>query len=51
MIDFIGDLHGHADKLEQLFKNLNNTIINGSYCYRWKQPMVLLNLPCATVNT
>ncbi len=29
--DFIGDIHGHADKLEALLKKLGYTILNGSY--------------------
>lgn len=31
MIDFIGDIHGHADKLEELLKKLGYTIVNGAY--------------------
>lgn len=31
MIDFIGDIHGHADKLEALLLKLGYKIINGSY--------------------
>src|SRR5687768_17396090 len=31
MTDFIGDIHGFADKLEALLKKLGYTIKNGSY--------------------
>jgi len=31
MTDFIGDIHGHADKLEELLHKLGYTIVNGSY--------------------
>jgi len=31
MTDFIGDIHGHADKLEELLQKLGYTIVNGSY--------------------
>ncbi|MES2394866.1 MAG: metallophosphoesterase [Bacteroidota bacterium] len=31
MIDFIGDIHGHADKLEALLIKLGYTIKNGTY--------------------
>ena len=31
MIDFIGDIHGHAGKLKQLLKNMNYTLKNGAY--------------------
>jgi len=31
MIDFIGDIHGHADKLEALLKKLGYSNTNGSY--------------------
>lgn len=33
MIDFIGDLHGHADKLEELLNKLGYFINNGSYSH------------------
>jgi hypothetical protein len=33
MIDFIGDIHGHADKLEALLKKLGYTFKNGSYSH------------------
>lgn len=31
MIDFIGDIHGHADELEALLKKLGYSIKNGNY--------------------
>lgn len=31
MIDFIGDIHGHADKLEELLLKLGYTLKNGAY--------------------
>lgn len=33
MIDFIGDIHGHADKLEALLKKLGYTFKNGRYSH------------------
>lgn len=33
MIDFIGDIHGHADKLEELLLKLGYTKINGAYAH------------------
>lgn len=33
MIDFIGDIHGHADKLSELLENLGYAIKNGVYCH------------------
>lgn len=33
MIDFIGDIHGHADKLEELLQKLGYTKINGTYSH------------------
>lgn len=33
MIDFIGDIHGHADKLEELLQKLGYTIRNGAYAH------------------
>ncbi|MGB4849514.1 MAG: metallophosphoesterase [Saprospiraceae bacterium] len=33
MIDFIGDIHGHADKLEALLKKLGYTFNAGSYSH------------------
>ncbi len=33
MIDFIGDIHGHADKLEELLQKLGYTKINGVYSH------------------
>ena len=33
MYDFIGDIHGHADKLEALLGKLGYTISNGSYAH------------------
>jgi hypothetical protein len=33
MTDFIGDIHGHADKLEALLLKLGYTIKNGSYAH------------------
>jgi len=33
MIDFIGDIHGHADKLEALLKRLNYSFKNGCYSH------------------
>lgn len=33
MIDFIGDIHGHADKLEALLKKLNYSFKNGCYSH------------------
>jgi predicted MPP superfamily phosphohydrolase len=33
MIDFIGDIHGHADKLEALLLKLGYTISNGVYAH------------------
>ena len=31
MIDFIGDIHGHADELKALLKKLGYTLKNGAY--------------------
>jgi hypothetical protein len=31
MIDFIGDIHGHADKLEALLVKLGYVKVNGAY--------------------
>ena len=33
MIDFVGDIHGHADKLEELLLKLGYTKINGAYSH------------------
>lgn len=33
MIDLIGDIHGHADKLEELLKKLNYKKSNGTYSH------------------
>ena len=33
MIDFIGDIHGHADKLKDLLNKLGYTISNGAYAH------------------
>ena len=33
MIDFIGDIHGHADKLLELLEKLGYTTNNGTYCH------------------
>lgn len=33
MIDLIGDIHGHADKLEQLLQKLGYSQINGAYAH------------------
>jgi hypothetical protein len=33
MIDFIGDIHGHADKLKDLLNKLGYTINNGAYAH------------------
>lgn len=33
MTDFIGDIHGHADKLVALLQKLGYTKINGSYAH------------------
>jgi len=33
MTDFIGDIHGHADKLEQLLDKLGYAFINGCYSH------------------
>ena len=33
MIDLIGDIHGHADKLEALLQKLGYTLINGAYSH------------------
>jgi len=33
MIDFIGDVHGYADKLKQLLENLGYTPKNGGYVH------------------
>jgi len=34
MIDLIGDIHGHADKLEELLLKLDYKKINGAYSHR-----------------
>lgn len=33
MIDLIGDIHGHADKLQELLLKLGYTRINGAYSH------------------
>jgi len=33
MIDFIGDIHGHSDKLEELLQKLGYTKTNGAYSH------------------
>ena len=33
MIDFIGDIHGHADVLEQLLTKLGYSKCNGAYSH------------------
>ena len=33
MIDFIGDIHGHADKLEALLIKLGYFKVNGAYSH------------------
>ena len=33
MIDFIGDIHGHADKLEKLLIKLGYTQVDGAYSH------------------
>lgn len=33
MIDFIGDIHGHADKLKQLLNKFGYSINNGAYAH------------------
>ena len=33
MIDFIGDIHGHADKLEELLVKLGYVKVNGAYSH------------------
>jgi len=33
MIDFIGDIHGHADKLKELLRKLGYSISNGAYAH------------------
>ncbi|MDD4439343.1 MAG: metallophosphoesterase, partial [Tissierellia bacterium] len=33
MIDFIGDIHGHADKLEALLIKLGYVKVNGTYSH------------------
>ena len=33
MIDFIGDIHGHADKLEELLVKLDYVKVNGAYSH------------------
>jgi hypothetical protein len=33
MIDFIGDIHGHADKLEALLVKLGYVKVNGFYSH------------------
>jgi len=38
-IDFIGDIHGHADKLEKLLKKMGYVLRNG--CYRHPERKVL----------
>jgi hypothetical protein len=34
MFDFIGDIHGHADKLAELLVKLGYTLKSGVYCHR-----------------
>lgn len=33
MIDFVGDIHGHADKLKELLDKLGYTVNNGAYTH------------------
>ncbi len=33
MIDFIGDIHGHRERLEALLKKLGYSVVNGTYCH------------------
>jgi len=33
MIDFVGDIHGHADELKQLLRKMGYTLQNGSYSH------------------
>ena len=38
-IDFIGDIHGHADKLQELLTKLGYSYINGVYSHHQRKAL------------